>query len=132
MNFNKKKFISFIVLVSIVIILLIIQNKNDKLLSGVGHYTVGKIIEKKIVAGAGPTYIYEYNVNNKMFRKKGSSGFKGYENKYYFVIFNPNNPKESEVLINFKVPDSIKEAPEDGWRELPVPYTEEEILKGIK
>lgn len=128
---NRYLILSFLGI--IFIILFIEQKKGAELLLDNGNYTIGKVIKKRIVAGAGPTYVYKYKVRNKTFLQEGGGrGFKGYENKYYFVIFNPNNPKESEVLINFKVPDSIKEAPENGWEELPVPHTKEEILKGIK
>lgn len=37
----------------------------------------------------------------------------------YYVKFETNNPKNSQILLNKPVPDSIKEAPSQGWDKIP-------------
>ncbi|HNW69557.1 MAG TPA: hypothetical protein PKI01_04080 [Bacteroidales bacterium] len=37
----------------------------------------------------------------------------------FYVKFYPPNPKNSEILLDRLVPDSIKEAPPQGWDKIP-------------
>lgn len=39
--------------------------------------------------------------------------------KRFFVKYYPKNPKNSEILLEKPVPDSIKEAPPNGWDKIP-------------
>jgi uncharacterized protein YebE (UPF0316 family) len=51
-----------------------------------------------------------YDYDNKAKQKGGS----------YFVLYDSINPKNSKLLQDFPVPDSIKTAPTNGWKEPPV------------
>ena len=39
--------------------------------------------------------------------------------KSFYVMFNPDNPKNSKLLLDYPVSDSITEAPPEGWDIIP-------------
>ena len=64
---------------------------------------------------------YSFNVLNSEYTvgEIVQVGNKGIIGKRYFVMFYPPNPQNSKILIDKPVPDSIKEAPPEGWDKIP-------------
>src|SRR5690625_5257871 len=106
-----------------------LNNQNDLIKNG--NFTIGKVDKWESMKG-GIIYYYSFNVADKKYKKDERSGNNGSENSYYFVIFNPNDKNNSRILLNLPVPDSIKEAPKNSWKELPVPHDEKMIKKGFR
>ena len=89
-------------------------------------YTIGQLYK---IGGGGrssPSLYYKYNINNKLFNvihsqvtKNKIFSSKAEIGKRYYVKFEKDNPKNSEMLTDYPVPDSIKEAPVNGWDTLP-------------
>jgi hypothetical protein len=40
-------------------------------------------------------------------------------NKRFFVAFSPSNPMNSKILLDKPVPNELKQAPLEGWTEIP-------------
>lgn len=125
-----------IVLVGFLILSLMVINGNKSShkfrmkLFEIGHYTVGTVI-KKVSEPRVTYYIYQYEFENKIYEGK-YIGKSLKINGNYFLIFNPAKPKDKYLLGNFPVPDSIAEAPPEGWKEFPIPVDKEEIKKYLE
>ena len=129
---NKKNILIGGVFILAVLIFAIIENyESNKLIKGNNNFTIGKYTESKAAKGA-ILYYYTFKVNDKWYQKAQETGNKGKKGKLYFVIYNPTNPDKSRLLMNIPVPDSIKEAPKNGWKELPIPHDEKMIKKGFR
>lgn len=94
----------------------LIANYNDNNnLKSEGRFTIGETSGVKSFSNS--LYVnFEFNFNNKKY-----TGDKFYKNNIqkqggmYFVKFYPKAPFVNKILINMPVPDSIKEAPPEGW-----------------
>ena len=78
--------------------------------------------------------MYEYYVDNILLKKgiSSSSSKNLFIGKRYFVIFEEGNPENSMLLPFLFVPDSITEAPPEGWKEPPIPIDKERISSFLK
>ncbi|MHC0446125.1 hypothetical protein ACWA1F_11990 [Flavobacterium sp. 3-218] len=86
-----------------------------------GNYAIGRVTKIYWPLISYKKLYYEYNFKNIKYdgmdiynRGKGVE-----ENKRYLVRFSLKDPKESDIFQDIEVPDSIKEAPKEGWKELP-------------
>lgn len=98
-------------------------------------YTIGEITQRRNETRSNH-YRYHYFIENKKHNGRFYFGEKG---KYahlplgkYFVVFDSLKPKNSVLLPFLVVPDSITEAPPEGWKELPIPVDKEEIRKFLE
>ncbi|MBW7870899.1 MAG: hypothetical protein H3C39_07560, partial [Flavobacteriia bacterium] len=98
-------------------------------------YTIGEITQRRNETRSNH-YRYHYFLKNKKYNRRFYFGEKG---KYahlplgkYFVVFDSLRPKHSVLLPILIVPDSITEAPPEGWKELPIPVDKEEIRKFLE
>ncbi|MEC5395974.1 hypothetical protein [Bergeyella sp. RCAD1439] len=88
-----------------------------------GRYTIGTFDKFSVSKGGGYTVYFTYSVGKNEY--KGNSGvFSGdmfdrsFIGKKFLVIF-VNVDELSSIYIDIPVPDSIKSAPAEGWKELP-------------
>ncbi|MHA3046211.1 hypothetical protein JSO59_002405 [Riemerella anatipestifer] len=122
---NKEKF-SKIFLISIVIAIVlsflygrfIIAPKYEKY----GKYTVGIFREFSAKKGGAYDVIFYY-LDSKRERRgisniSGNSFDKSFVGKRFLVYYVPNSSL-SEIYLDTPIPDSIKSAPAEGWKELP-------------
>ena len=76
-----------------------------------GKYTTGKYLKDEPAFRGGDVAVYQYKVNNKLYRESRSkASFNDIEPKfgrYYFVKFDENNPSNSLLMFNLPVPDSL-------------------------
>ena len=98
-------------------------------------YTIGEITQRRNETRSNH-YRYHYFIINKKMNGRFYFGERG---KYahlplgkYFVVFDSLKPKNSVLLPFLIVPDSITEAPPEGWKELPIPVDKEEIRKFLE
>ena len=139
-QFKKKLLVVFIHLTGFLILYLIIVIGNKLAydyrmeLADKGRYSLAKI-DRLYTEPRRDYYIYYFEYKNKSY--KGRFNFQRKyrlkEDKTYFVLFNPSKPSKIPVLIQpFSVPDSITSAPPDGWEEIPIPVSKEEIRKYLE
>lgn len=99
-----------------------------------GHYSITKV-DRFVNEPRVSYYIYYFEYKGKSY--KGRFNFqKEYPIKKdirYFVLFSPLKPSKIPVLMQpYPVPDSITEAPPEGWKEIPIPVSKEEIRKYLE
>lgn len=88
-------------------------------------YTIGKLIKIEAPVRGDLVLVYTYNFQNKIFEARTNQGGKRYEiGKRYFVSIPEGYPSHGWLMVDKPVPDSIKEAPPEGWKELPVKFEE--------
>lgn len=95
-----------------------------------GRYSIGKV-NKKVSESRVTYYIYQYEFKNKIYKGK-YIGKKLKINGDYFLLFNTSKPNDKYLLGAYPVPDSIKSAPPDGWEEIPIPVSKEELRKYLE
>ena len=117
---NKNQYINAIGLILLIGFLLFIGLKRSYNLKKNPMYTIG-VIKKIEGSRGGPSIIYEYHVNNKLYSAINDINYKDMKliGKRYFVKFYKKNPKTSELLLYSPVSDTFKNVPLNGWDNLP-------------
>lgn len=122
--FNKKifKILGICLIVAMPITVAIISLHQDKLLQNNHRYTYGIPYKYNIIPD-GNELEYYYFVKGEKY-KQSQSDYpcdkpKQSLQKRFYIMFNPDNPKNSKLLLDFPVPDSITEAPPEGWDKIP-------------
>ncbi|MEN9919798.1 MAG: hypothetical protein RL662_2234 [Bacteroidota bacterium] len=86
-----------------------------------GVYTIATLHN---ITGArgGVSYAFEYSYGGKNYDSFANSSEKKHsdEGKRFFIQVLPNDPERCK-MTNIRVPDSITQAPYNGWKELPIP-----------
>jgi len=129
----KKGFKQYIIgVISFCTLLLIIyklqQFRLNKLIDD-GIYTIGygdKTMPKRTGTSYSLSYLYQ-NQEYKLTLGMANNELQLKNYNRYFVIFEKDDPENAMLLPFLIVPDSITEAPPEGWKELPVPVDNEEI-----
>lgn len=98
-----------------------------------GKYSIAEVISfRRETRSSHYRYIFYYK--NKLYKSR--SYYKGINltiNKNYFIVFDTISPSRNSLLLQrLSVPDSITEAPSEGWKELPIPVDKEEIRKFLE
>ena len=87
------------------------------------RYTIGTTTGAYWTLGSGKQVEYIYVTNNQIHKLSNEHE---YDSKViggrYFVKYDTEDPSISKLLQDKPVPDSIKTAPPDGWKEIPVKY----------
>ena len=94
---------------------------NEPKLREKGKYTIGIIYDYSQHKG-GATIYYEYKAENKLYYSNAGAGWKEKESlleKRFLVRYVYDEIDLSEILLEYPVPDSIKEAPPEGWKKKP-------------
>ena len=86
-----------------------------------GRYTIGYIYQHSRHKG-GATIYYKYKVGGKLYYSKDTAG--GIKKnrlleKRFLVRYVYDDIDLEEILLEYPVPDSIKEAPPEGWKKKP-------------
>lgn len=86
-----------------------------------GNYTIGYIDKVYWSVISHKKISYSYKVNRAKYRGVDiyNSYKKPIEGKRYLIRFSNKNPKQSDIFQDIFVPDSVKSAPPNGWKELP-------------
>lgn len=122
----------------ILYLILTIENKllyNYRMdLVSKGRYSIA-IVDRLVTEPRSKYYVYNFEYKNKIYN--GESMFKKgqrlKQGRTYFVLFNPSKPSKIPLLLpTFPVPDSITKAPPEGWKEIPIPVSKEEIRKYLE
>lgn len=123
--FDNKYFkisgVAAILLLLFAVIFLSFWNKNN--LHSNHKFTVGKTFKISYSSYGGDDLFFYYNVGGKRFESTMlSDGYypeKKHLHKRFYVMYDPDDPQNSELQIAFPVPDSIIEAPPEGWDKIP-------------
>ena len=86
-----------------------------------GRYTIGIVYDYSQYKGGASIY-YEYKVGNKLYYSNTAvGGIKKNKllEKRFLVRYVYDEIDLSEILLEYPVPDSIKEAPPEGWKKMP-------------
>jgi|SRR5690606_16654909 len=131
---TQQYFLGILMVAILGLILLVYQKKEFSNLLKNSRYTTGEITEYKKYLRRQDHYIFYFTLENQKYKReiainKSSNLFIG---KRYFVIFEEGNPENSMLIPFLFVPDSITEAPPEGWKEPPVPIDKERISSFLK
>ncbi len=86
-------------------------------------YTIGKLIDTEAPVRGDVVLVYTYNFNNQDIEgRQGRSNLKYQLGNKYFVSIPEGYPSQGLLMLDKPVPDSIKSAPEEGWKKLPVKF----------
>ena len=93
---------------------------NEPKLREKGKYTIGIIYDYSQHKG-GATIYYKFRTGNKFYYSNTTSGKDKKEllNKKFLLRYVEGEEDISRILLEYPVPDSIKEAPPEGWKKLP-------------
>src|SRR5690606_14203352 len=108
------------------------QNSFTSILDN-SRYSIGEI--DKISYYKRQDYFHYIYYEKKIKYEAGigeSSSNNLFIGKRYFVIFEEGNPENSMLLPFLFVPDSITEAPPEGWKEPPIPIDKEKIKNFLR
>lgn len=98
-----------------------------------GVYSIAKVTEYRKESKSSH-YRYVFYYNNKKYKSR--SYYSGYNleiGNSYFLIIDPKHPELNNILLQpFPIPDSIAQAPSEGWKELPIPVDKEKIRKFLE
>ncbi|MDP4202532.1 MAG: hypothetical protein Q8861_07535 [Bacteroidota bacterium] len=115
-----------IAIVSIVLLFLIplsYQGRKKYFRDKRAHYAIGITTGTYAASRASTNIYFNFISRNKKIECEDiydhSSGAKR-KNGRYFVRFDSLHPSNAVLLQDFPVPDSIKIAPPNGWKEIPV------------
>ena len=122
----KNKKVILIILANLIFLFVIIpafnkSSRKDRLETfDKGVYSIAQVTEFRQETRSSH-YRYTFEYNNETYKSR--SYYKGYDleiGKRYFLIIDPEHPVYNNFLLQpFPVPDSIKEAPPEGWKECP-------------
>ena len=125
MKTDKFNTISKILFLSILfgyILYIVVKSYNDKIERNLKtKYTIGKVENIRARANLDYALDFSFNVNNITFDAIWGveSVNKALIGSRFFVKFESGNPDNCEILLDKPVPDSIKEAPPEGWDKIP-------------
>ena len=104
----------------VILLMFYFLSKKEDELELKGRYTIGEIQNIYPVRGYFNVK-FSYKINNKNF--ESVNNINKNENAkiglMFFVKFSPDNPKNSKILLDYLVPNNIKEVPKNGWEKIP-------------
>ena len=130
----KKYFIGIIIFWCVLIVFYFLQKDKLSNILKNPNYTVGLVNGIQKYNTGDDYYRYKYSIDSKDYQKGigASSSNNIFIGTRYFVIFEKGKPKNAMLLPFILIPDSIQEAPSEGWKELPIPVDKEEIRKFLE
>lgn len=88
-----------------------------------GRYTIGVFNKFSATKGGGYQVFFTYSVKGKNYKERRSISSNDFSKndvkKRFIVIYVEGEENLSNILLKYPVPDSIKSAPWEGWKELP-------------
>ena len=140
-TFIKKHINIILLIISCIIFYTIISYFNEKRVNTRintiknGVYSIAEINEFGTET-RNDFYKYSFFFKDNFFKSRCNCGGRSSSlivNQKYFIIIDPENPNYNNFLLyRYPVPDSITEAPSEGWKELPIPVDKEEIRKFLE
>jgi len=122
---NKEKIIVIIGIVAIVLIWFVIPLVRDlnreKRLNNDGVYTVGRVENVVDDHHASPSVKYKFVYKGLEYEDFTPVGLydESLMSQRFFVVFLPDYPSTSKILLDKPVPSNIHKIPSLGWQELP-------------
>lgn len=85
-----------------------------------GRYTIGDVYKYSNHKG-GRTMFFRYKIEDNYIYNENMTGEKPekFLKKRFLVKYVENEEHISDILLEYLIPDSIKSAPPNGWKELP-------------
>jgi len=89
------------------------------------RYTVGYFKNKSIPLESSFTIKCDFTINEIKYIATAVIDDEDFYNKSkkgdrFFIKYHPLNPKNSKILIDIKVPDSLIVIPKNGWKSIPI------------
>lgn len=113
---RQSKWNLLIVIIPFIISVVYIYSKRNPIISG--NYTIGTITRNYWPIVSPKSIMYKYNVRNNYYTNSQTYRL-GEVGKRYLIQFSLEDPSYSNIFQDIPVPDSIREAPPEGWKELP-------------
>jgi len=124
MNWRKVTGIIFILCVIGFMIFKYFEGKQKSIKLNEDHrYTVA-VLTRYSSSTFGEKLFFSYKVqkhNIKSIQNQSltNNDFDKLKELHFYVMYCPEDPKVCVLFLNFPVPDSIKNAPPDGWSKMP-------------
>ncbi len=84
-------------------------------------FTIGTCIDSEAPVRGGVIVVFKYSFKGKEYIERNGRGKYSYQiGKRYFVSIPEGYPAWGLLMLDKPVPDSIKSAPLEGWKELPI------------
>lgn len=125
MNFLNKKtcqILGICLIITLPIIIATISLQRSGNLRKNHKFTIGIPFKYNIIPDGNELEYYYYIMDEKYIQSQSDFPCekpKQTLHKRFYLMFNPDNPKNSKLLLDFPVPDSIREAPPEGWNKIP-------------
>lgn len=120
MDYKKVNKKSLFLGLSIIIIVGLVYTYRSDIVKKEGVYTIATVynIEER---GGGRRNDFSYSFKGKTYESYGMSPYihMSDEGKRFFIQILTNDPSRC-FMTRIRVPDSITEAPLEGWKELPI------------
>jgi len=85
------------------------------------RFTIAKITEIKAIVDGGLFADFTFKIKNEYFKGGADLGYIKVEvGDIYFLKYNTKNPNNCYILFDNPVPSELKEAPTDGWANIPI------------
>lgn len=98
---------------------------KDKLIQKYGIWTIGTVYKREGGGRGGGFYLqFTYSYKNQNYKGRSvvlinKAKNATFTDKRFLVRLLSNKPEKADVDITYPVPDSIRIAPSEGWKELP-------------
>lgn len=112
--------IGIVLFIATILFIGIIALRNTLVLNKNHKYTIGTVYNFEAEKG-GYKVNYYYWVNTEKIHATSIVNEKHFEiiGKHFYVLFYPPNPKNSQILLDKPVQDTIIKAPANGWEKIP-------------
>lgn len=83
-----------------------------------GRFTIGQITSTR-PGRPEPDLVFRYIINGVLYLSQTPPYDKSLIGKRFYVAYLDDDKKDGVILLFYPVPDSIKEAPSNGWNTIP-------------
>lgn len=123
---NKIFVYGFIAFVIFYVALIAYAHNGDKLLYKNARYITATVLKNTYGSGNSGAE-YKYNVLGERYEAWNYTDKRAIEGERYFIIYNKNNPQNSELFLDCPVPDTLIDIPKEGWDKIPVPEYQKKV-----
>jgi len=116
-----KNILKILIIVFVILFFIIKGLIEDYQLKKNNKYSIGVIINFSSTTESSYMFEFYYYINNNKYKAVQNTYEKRDDlvGKRFYVKFNPNNPDNCLMILDYPVPDCIKDAPQDGWKKIP-------------
>ena len=104
----------------IIILVTFFEYFDNSSLKKDGVFVIGEVVKNTHGTGNDGLY-FKFKYKNNEYDDWCFTNNEGIIGKSYFCIINSKNLKNSILLVDCPIPDSILKSPYNGWKKIPIP-----------